>query len=441
LIRDAVRRRQAVLDARPPPPECRLRIITENPMRRTGLALSLLVLAGCNGAGSAAPSGEGAAMLSSGSPPFEVRTAGRFDEPWAIAFLADGRALVTEKKGALKLRFADGRVVGVAGVPRVAYGGQGGLLDVALAPDFESSRLIYLSYSEPRPIGSSLALARATLDLGNPAAPSLRDLAVIWRQGADGEGGQYGAVIAFSPDRQFLFLTSGERQRFTPAQDPNQALGKILRLTLDGKPAPGNPGAGRTGAPFVLVTEPPRNTGAAASAPARRAAVDGPNMVPAETWTSGHRNPYGLAFAPDGKLWEIEMGPRGGDEFNLIEPGRNYGWPVVSNGDNYDGSPIPDHPTRAEFQAPALWWNPSISPAGLMFYNGRLFPRWRGSAFIGALSGNALIRIAVDGAHARKADQWDMGTRIRDVAEGPDGAIYLLEDGPGGRLLKLTPKA
>jgi glucose/arabinose dehydrogenase len=410
-------------------------------MRAFTLSLPLLLLLGCGASGETRQS-EGAAVRSSGTRPFQVQTVGDFEEPWAIAFLADGRALVTEKRGALKLRYSDGRIVDVPGVPRVAYGGQGGFLDVALAPDFETSHGLYLTYSEPRPGGSSLALARATLDLANPASPALRDLRVIWRQGSDGSGGQFGAVITFSPDGQYLFLTAGERQRFTPAQDPNQALGKILRLTLDGRPAPGNPQAGRIGAASVLVIDPPDNTGAARTAPTRRVSVEGPNLVPAGTWTTGHRNPYGLAFAPDGRLWEIEMGPRGGDELNLIEPGKNYGWPIVSNGDNYDGSPIPDHPTHPEFQAPVLWWNPSISPAGLIFYSGRLFPQWRGSAFIGALSGEALIRVAVNGATARKADQWDMGARIRDVAEGPDGAIYLLEDGgegAGGRLLKLIP--
>jgi glucose/arabinose dehydrogenase len=397
--------------------------------------LSLMV-AGCG----AAQSGEGAAVRSSGARPFQVETAGQFEEPWAIAFLPNGSALVTEKKGAVKLRLPDGHILGVAGAPRVAYGGQGGLLDIAPAPDFAASHIVYLSYSEPRPTGSSLALARATLGLG--AAPALHDLKVIWRAGSDGEGGQFGAIIAFAPDGQSLFLSSGERQRFTPAQDPDQAIGKIVHLTLDGRPAPGNPHSGAVGAAEIAIIDPPSNSGGAARAPTRKLAVEGPNTAPAATWSIGHRNPYGLAFAPDGRLWETEMGPRGGDEFNLIEAGRNYGWPIVSNGDNYDGTPIPDHPTRPEFQAPALWWNPSISPAGLIFYDGKLWPQWKGSAFLGALSGEALIRVEVNGAVARKADQWDMGTRIRDVAEGPDGAIYLLEDGEegaNGKLLKLTP--
>ncbi|HEY0413781.1 MAG TPA: PQQ-dependent sugar dehydrogenase [Allosphingosinicella sp.] len=400
--------------------------------------LAFLSAAACNGGGEAVAGGDGAASVSSGARPFAVEELARFDEPWAIAFLPDGRALVTEKAGRLKLWRRGGAAADVAGAPAVAYSDQGGLLDVALAPDFAASRAVYLSYAEPGEGGSGLALARGRL-VEEAGGARLDGLTVLWRQLPKGNGGQFGAIIAFSPDGRFLFLSSGERQRFTPAQDPNQAVGKILRLTLDGKPAPGNPGAGRTGAASVTVTDPPRDTEAAKAVRGRQAALSGPNLTPAETWTSGHRNPYGLAFAPDGRLWEHEMGPRGGDEFNLIEAGRNYGWPIVSNGDNYDGVPIPDHPTRPEFQAPVLWWNPSISPAGLTFYDGRLFPQWKGSAFLGALSGQALIRIAVDGATARKADQWDMGARIREVAEGPDGALYLLEDGSGGRLLRLTP--
>jgi glucose/arabinose dehydrogenase len=403
-------------------------------MRLSRLVPLSLILAGCG----AAQSGDGAAVRSSGARPFQVETAGQFENPWAIAFLADGSALVTEKKGAVKLRLPDGRILDVAGAPRVAYGGQGGLLDIALAPDFAASRIVYLSYSEPRPTGSSLALARATLSLG--AAPALHDLRVIWRAGSDGEGGQFGAIIAFAPDGQSLFLSSGERQRFTPAQDPSQPLGKILHLTLDGQPAPGNPFAGRTGAAEVIVTDPPENTEVAKSARGRTIRLAGPNVTPAATWSSGHRNPYGLAFTPDGRLWETEMGPRGGDELNLVLPGRNYGWPVVSNGDNYDGTPIPDHPTQPKYEAPKLWWNPSISPSSLLVYSGHLFPQWQGNGFIGALSGEALIRVTFDGDRAHKAEQWDMGSRIRFVAQGPDGAIYLLEDGSPGRLLRLAPK-
>ena len=381
------------------------------------------------------------AQPAGGARPFTMETVGAFDAPWAIAFLGDGRALVTEKKGKLKLWQPGGSVSDIAGVPAVATTGQSGLFDIALAPDFASSRRVYLTYAEPRPNGSSMALARATLNLA-AGGGRLDDFQVIWRQGSDGAGGHYGAIIAFAPDGRHLFLTAGDRQRFAPAQDMNQRLGKVLRLTLDGKPAPGNPWAGKTGTPTVRVTDPPKNSGSAAGAPAREHPVEGANTAPAEIWSLGHRNPYGLAFAPDGRLWQTEMGPKGGDELNLIERGKNYGYPIVSNGQNYDDSDIPDHPTRPEFQAPVQYWVPAISPGGFAFYSGRLFPQWKGSGFIAALSGKALIRVAVNGATATKADHWDMGTRIRDVAEAPDGSLFVLEDGgrgANGKLMRLTP--
>jgi glucose/arabinose dehydrogenase len=220
-------------------------------------------------------------------------------------------------------------------------------------------------------------------------------------------------------------------------------MGKLLHLTLDGKPAPDNPWAGRTGAATVQVTDPPEDSEVAQKAPSRTVEWPGTNLTPAETWTLGHRNPLGLAFARDGRLWETEMGPRGGDELNLIVRGRNYGYPHVSNGDNYNGVPIPDHKPGDGFEPPKVYWNPSISPGGLIIYTGDKFPQWKGDALIPALSGQALIRVAIDGDKAKKADQWDMKARIREVAQGPDGSVYLLEDGeaPGqGRLLRLEPK-
>jgi glucose/arabinose dehydrogenase len=348
-------------------------------------------------------------------------------------------ALVTEKPGRLWLVDAiTGQKQPVAGVPPVRFEGQGGLLDVVVAPTFAGDQLIYLTYSEPSPDGGSgLALARARLV--QDGGWRLDGLRVLWRDPEGGQGGQFGARIAFAPDGQSLFLSSGERQRFTPAQDPSAPLGKILHLTLDGKPAPGNPWAGRTGAPTVTVTDPPRDTVAAKSAAGRRVTWPGPNLTPAETWTLGHRNPLGLAFAPDGRLWSTEMGPRGGDEVNLIESGKNYGWPLVSNGDNYDGVPIPRHSTRPDFAAPKVWWNPSVSPAGLLIYTGDLFPQWKGDALIPTLSGKAFIRVHLQGDQASKADQWEMGARIRAVQQGPRGEVYLLEDGPGARMLRLEP--
>ena len=397
----------------------------------------LLVLAAC---------GRGPSAAALAARPFAVSEVAKFDAPWAMDFLPGSGvrmtnvALVTEKPGKLWLiDAATGKKTRVSGVPQVVLSEQGGLLDVVASPDFAGNRLIYLTFSAPSPNGgSSLALARAKLvNIG--VAPRLDGLTVLWRDPAGGEGGQFGARIAFAPDGQSLFLSSGERQRFTPAQDPSQPLGKILHLTLDGKPAPGNPLAGRAGSASVAVTDPPDDTAAARTAPSRAINWPGANPTPAETWSSGHRNPYGLAFAPDGRLWEHEMGPRGGDEVNLILPGRNYGWPRVSNGDNYDGVDIPDHRPGDGFEPPKVWWNPSVSPAGLIIYTGDLFPQWKGDALLGALSGQAFIHVRIRGDQASKAEQWDMGSRIREVAQGPRGEIYLLEDGAGGRLLRLEP--
>lgn len=414
------------------------------PYRSSTLA-TLLLLTGCGQADEAkAPAGSGEAVApvnygtatATATKPFKVDPVASFDSPWALAFLPDQRMLVTEKPGKLWLVTAGGAKTSVSGVPAVQFEGQGGLLFVAIAPNFAQNRHVYLTYSEPGEGGSGLALARATLDVGGQ--PALEDLEVLWRQVPRGKGGQFGGYIAFSPDGQYLFLTSGERQRFTPAQDPDQALGKILRLTLDGKPAPGNPGEGKVGGTTIGVIDPPANTGAAATAAVRKVTIPGPNLTPAETWTTGHRNPYGLAFDGAGRLWATEMGPQGGDELNLIEPGKNYGWPVVSYGKNYDDTPIPSPRGNAKFQEPALYWTPVIAPAGFAFYNGNMFPKWRGSAFVGGLAATALVRVAFDGGVPREAERWDMGARIRAVMAGPDGALWLLEDGSDGRLLRLS---
>ena len=270
---------------------------------------------------------------------------------------------------------------------------------------------------------------------------SLEGLQVIWRDGERGRGGQFGAAVAFSPDKRYLFLTVGDRQRMTPAQDPDQPLGKILRLTLDGKPAPGNPQAGKIGAASVPVIDPPRNTELAKTAPVVRTyTFPGPNLTPSETWSSGHRTPYGLAFAPDGRLWELEHGPRGGDELNLIEPGKNYGWPLVSYATNYDGVPIPSPDTRPDLAKPVIYWTPVIAPGNFTFYSGAMFPQWQGSALIGSLGSMTLIRITFDGkGGAMPAERWDVGHRIRDVAVAPDGAVWMIEDANPGALWRVTP--
>ena len=374
------------------------------------------------------------------SLPFTLTKVTTFNQPWRIAFLPDGRMLVTEKPGALWLATQAGAKIQVSNVPAVLAQGQGGMLGVFLSPHYASDHLIYLTYAEPHEGGSSLALARARLQIGASAA-SLEDLRVIWRDGEGGKGGQFGAVVAFSPDAKYLFLTVGDRQRMTPAQDPNQPLGKILRLTLDGKPAAGNPMAGLAGAATVPVIDPPADTEKAKTAPVVRTyTFPGPNLTPAETWTSGHRTPYGLAFAPDGRLWEVEHGPRGGDELNLIEPGKNYGWPLVSYAVNYDGVPIASPATRPDLAEPVLYWTPVIAPGNLAFYHGALFPQWNGSALVSGLATQSLNRIVIKGDTAQSAERWFVGFRVRDVEVGPDGALWLLQDANPGGLYRVTPK-
>ena len=410
--------------------------------RRLLQAALVLLLAACGSS-----SGTPAQQPASSGQRFTISTVASFDNPWAMAFLPGSgvpmtkMALVTEKVGRLSLvDVTTGAKRDVAGVPAVVYKGQGGMLDVAVSPGFAGDGLVYLTYSEHSSMGGSgLALSRAKL-VDVATAPRLEGLTVMWHDPGGGEGGQFGAIIAFAPDGKSLFLTSGERQRFTPAQDPSSPLGKILHLTLDGKPAPDNPLAGRSGAATVQVINPPRDTESGKQAVGRRVAWPGPNLTPAETWTTGHRNPYGLAFDSAGRLWEVEMGPRGGDELNLILPGKNYGWPLVSEGENYDGVPIPKPSTRPDLERAKLSWVPSISPTSLLIYGGDLFPEWKGSGFIGTLTGKGLVRVTFNGDQASKAEELEMPrSRIRFVGQGPEGAIYLLEDGAGGRMLRLTP--
>ena len=403
--------------------------------RNMAQAALFLAMAGCGASSSTS------ADAPSADPPFTSVEVATFNSPWAMDFLPGSDvAIVTEKPGRIWLvDVSSGRKQAVAGAPRVVVSSQGGLLDAVVSPTFASDGEVYLTYSEPsRNGGSGLALARAQL-VRSANAADLQNLQVLWRDPAGGEGGQFGARIAFAPDGQSLFLSSGERQRFTPAQDPGQPLGKILHLTLGGKPAPGNPIAGRTGAATVTITDPPDDTEVAKRTSGRRFTWPGANVTPSETWSSGHRNPLGLAFAADGRLWETEMGPSGGDEVNLILPGRNYGWPNASNGSNYDGVEIPDHRAGDGYEPPKVWWNPSISPAGLIIYSGEMFPQWKGDALFGALSGEALVHVRIRGNQASKADQWPMGHRIREVEQGPRGEVYVLEDGSGARLLRLTP--
>ncbi|MBK8197080.1 MAG: PQQ-dependent sugar dehydrogenase [Acidobacteria bacterium] len=378
-------------------------------------AVSALALSACASEppASVAPQADGGFVVTGtkGTPLRAVELA-TFDSPWAMTFLPDGRALVTEKGGAIWLLDADGSKAGqVSGGPRVEARGQGGLGDIILHPDFASTGEVYLSYVARDADNDELSRAAvelARLDLTSTGG-TFTAREVIWRQSNAVPGnGHYGHRLAVSPDRH-LFISSGERQKFTPAQDMAQTLGKVVRLNLDGSVPADNPFASDGG-------------------------------VAAEIWTLGHRNPLGLAFAPDGQLWEHEMGPKGGDELNVIVRGQNYGYPEVSNGDHYDGTVIPDHDTRPEFAAPAAWWVPSISPAGLIIYDGSVFGDWSGDALIGGLSSMALVHVDIqpDGS-AAEAERFEWGKRVREVEQGPDGAVYVLEDKDGGRLLKLTP--
>ena len=339
---------------------------------------------------------------------FQAVAIAKFEQPWAMTFLPDGRLLVTEKPGRLLLVSNNGQQSSpIKGVPEVDYGGQGGLGDVILHPDFADNGVVYLSYAEAGDGNTrGAAVARAELELSDQGG-ALKNLAVIWRQYPKVSGrGHYGHRLAFDADGK-LFISSGERQKFDPAQDMLQNLGKIIRLNDDGSVPKDNPFADRSD-------------------------------VGAQVWSLGHRNPLGLAFDADGQLWNHEMGPRGGDELNRVVRGDNYGYPLVSNGRHYNGQSIPDHDTRPEFRAPEVYWVPVISPAGLVIYSGDLFPQWRGDAFIGGLSSRSLVRASL-GDNAQEIERFAMSRRIREVEQGPGGALWLLEDKSGGRLLRLTP--
>jgi len=333
---------------------------------------------------------------------------GTFNEPWAMTFLPDRQLLVTQKTGELLLVDLDnGSQVPVQGVPEVAYGGQGGLGDIILHPQNQNNHLIYLSYAEQDASGKRGAVvARARLKLVDK--PKLGNLEVLWRQTPKVSGkGHYSHRLAFGPDG-YLFITSGERQKQEPAQSWNQDLGKVIRLNADGSVPPDNP-------------------------------FQDKGVLAKSFWTLGHRNLLGIAFDKKGQLWTHEMGPQHGDEFNLIIAGENYGWPLVSWGNHYSGFPIPDHDTRPDFHTPEVYWVPTIAPSGLIIYDGSLFEAWHGQAFIGGLRSESLIRVQIDGNQAEEVERFDMGKRIREVEQGLAGAIWVLEDGDGGRLFRLSP--
>jgi aldose sugar dehydrogenase len=330
------------------------------------------------------------------------------DHPWGMVFLPDGRMLVTERPGRLSTIARDGRASApVRNVPAVHARDQGGLLDVALDPDFAVNRMVYLSYAEPGPDGTaSTAVARGRL---NQAATALDSVTAIFRQEPKVSGdNHFGSRLAFAPDGT-LFITTGERFKFEPAQDLSGHLGTIVRIHRDGSIPADNPFVGRQGAR-------------------------------PEIWSYGHRNVQGAAIDPrTGTLWAHEMGPRGGDELNIPQAGRNYGWPLVSAGRHYDGRTIPDPSTRPDLAAAVYQWTPVISPSGMIFYTGSQFPKWRGDILMGGLSAKGIVRVDLDGNTVRGEHRIELGQRIRDVAQGPDGAVYALTDQTDGEILRLSP--
>lgn len=369
---------------------------------------------------------------SSQKPAFTTEAIARFDQPWAMSALPKRddeslKLLVTQKTGELLIvDTLTGLKTRVEGVPNVAYGGQGGLGDIILAPDFATTNTIYLSYAEAGTGADSnkfgAKVIKAKLAGLNSDTPSLQAITPIWQQNMKVEGqGHYSHRLLFSPDGRYLYISSGDRQQKDPAQDMSVNLGKIIRLNPDGSIPSDNP--------FVSSNPSGNNSDA--------------YNIAAQFWTLGHRNVLGMVFDDQGRLWAHEMGPRGGDEFNLIEKGKNYGWPEVSNGRNYSGTDIPDHDTRPEFEAPKITWTPVISPSSMTIYelgSHNDFPAWQGDALISGLSSKALIVAAWDDNNqATERYRYDMGERIRSVL-AVDGTVWLLEDGNEAALLKLIPK-
>ncbi len=340
---------------------------------------------------------------------FAITELGTYAEPWAMAF-APGTAMlfITERAGTVKMEdLATGKIGTITGVPKVDYGGQGGLGDIAFLPSETAptikDRTIYLSWAEAGPNDTrGAAVGRGTLKCWVADECEISGMEVIWRQTPKvTDRGHYSHRLAFSPDGKHLYIASGDRQKMQPAQDPKSDLGKIIRLPID---ATGKPSG------------------------------------PAERYTLGHRNILALAFAPDGRLWDLEHGPAGGDELNLVRQGANYGWPLVSEGRHYGGEFIPHHDTRPDLAAPALYWNPVIAPGGMIFYSGKMWPEWQGQLLIGAMDPTALVRVRIDGEKAREEARYPMDKRIRAVAQAPDGSLYVLEDGKSARLLRLSRK-
>ncbi len=352
--------------------------------------------------------------LDAGSP-FTAQAYLDLKEGWAVAVEpGTGNLIITEKGGTAKyFQPATGTVREIFGMPDVAYGGQGGLGDVAFAPDYATSGIIYLSWAKADEGSARRAVAGRGTFSCNEEACAVSDLTQIWQQEPAIESfGHFSHKFAFAPDGQHLFISSGDRMQGDPAQDTSNNLGKVVRLNLDGSPAAGNPFADQ-GSPSDQI------------------------------WSYGHRNLLGLQFDPDGQLWDLEHGPRGGDEINKIEPGANYGWPVRSNGINYDGSDIPDHSEDDGFTKPAIFWTPVIAPGDMIFYRGDMFPDWKGQALIAALGTTNIVRVDTDAATGTATEEarYAFPQRLRDIAEAADGSLWVVEDTPNGRLLRLTPAA
>lgn len=365
-------------------------------MKRLYLAIAVMLLS--------APSF--AQQVDTQAGPVLVREVARgLEHPWGMAFLPDGRMLVTERPGRLRMVSPDGALSPpLEGLPDIWARGQGGLLDVALAPDFAASALVYFSFSELGIGGASTAVGRGRLE-----GERLAGVEVIFRQQPRiDHGNHFGSRLVFAPDNS-LFITLGDRFQFDPAQDLGNHIGAIVCLNPDGTIPKDNP------------------------------FLDREDVRPS-IWSYGHRNVQGAAIHPEtGQLWVHEHGPRGGDEINVIQRGGNYGWPLVSWGRHYHGPGIPDPPTRPDLIGPIHHWSPSIAPSGMAFYTGQAFPAWRGNLFVGGLAAQALFRLTLDGERVTGEERIDLDARIRDVRQGPDGMLYVLTDEGDGRILRLSP--
>jgi glucose/arabinose dehydrogenase len=351
-------------------------------------------------------------MTSTSAYQVEVLAKG-LDKPWAVEPLPDGNLLVTEKPGRMRVISATG-VMGppLTGLPEVVAGGQAGLLDVALSPTFATDRIVYWSFSEPRSGGNGTAVARGVLSQDNKSLTQVK--VILSTKPTYNNTMHYGSRLAFGQDGM-LYVTMGERSSLETrpqAQHLNSHLGKILRITTDGAPAPGNPFIGQSGA------------------------------LP-EIWSVGHRNVQSSAFDTQGRLWIVEMGPQGGDELNLIEKGKNYGWPLVTFGEEYSGQPVPNAVTAKEgYESPVYYWDPVIAPSGAQFYTGSAFPEWQGNLFVGNMKDKRLIRLKIENGKVTGEEHLlaDRGQRVRDVKQGPDGALYIVTDQSNGELWKVSPK-